>query len=583
MPNYMARKLRVVIVMLAYKSAMLTIARRLPGATLQVFWHGTSSRNLRSILVNGLDPTKIKEGNWIIDKTTNEINPSKISYGGIYYAKEFGKAKSYADELCRKFNSSKTAAADTKVHPLVIAVQLQELSTLPDEDNYGIHHIFSEFIGQNDTKAAQILVMLVARTVLRTYNDKFSWRNWLEQFRQRVMERLGFTIDDLNKRQDKARVLGAIDAMLLTLCRRFLAHTQVRPGKSSWSGGYAEIRKALRDYAPKLAERFTNNDAEHYQLNLPKEFRLPSAAEGERKAAKAIDYFIHLTRDLGRRGQLSGGWRTNTRTLRSKNVVGFHGRNKILCIMEFVGETGWAVTPFPEHEVIKLHYGKPPESFITQYRERVGKRPIIYLDKSGKQIGSVPSAEASLLGKGLHLFTAISQFTSKGNSTMPDNNSAATEYFTRSATTFTGVPPANEELDFPGIPTELAMEIAQRMCDEKQLGRVPSMVSHALTVIGRDDLLKVIARSQEFVAKNKGRLPAAHKHLIDNGYKLHHKESGKRVYQHDTRPHDYIHIYHTGKTINAAYRETSPHTTTARASPIKGYGHTKKKIKQKKF
>lgn len=360
------------------------LSRRLPGATPQIFWHGTSSKNLRSILVNGFDPSKIKSGNWREDRDTNEINPSKISYGGIYYAKDMSKAESYASEICRR---------DKSGHPLLIAVQLQELALLPDEDTYGLHRVFIDMIGQSEIKAAEILVYILTRANVRWYGGRSSWRDFIGKFRQAIMERIKLSEEDLAKRQDKDRLLGAIDAVLLASCRRYLSQIQKRGG---YQDAYYRIRRAIEQIAPKLAKQLQEKTPDGENMLLPAKFKLPEPAKAEQDTAKSMDYLIKITKNYTRHSALQqeGFWK-NRRTTRNLAPVGFRGRNKIIAILEFIDDTGWHI-PDRTEKRIQIHYGKPPPEFMENYKN-LSDKPIVWLDKTGKVIGREappPSSEA---------------------------------------------------------------------------------------------------------------------------------------------------------------------------------------------
>jgi hypothetical protein len=357
-------------------------ARRLPGAIPQLFWHGTSSKNLRSILLYGLDPTKIKSGNWLVDPNVDENNPSKVSYGGIYFAKTWYTSYSYATSMARKDKTEQT-------HPLLIAVKLQELSTLPDEDQVSLNMLVSNIIRNSGITAAEVLVNILARVEMRGYNYKHSWRKYVEKFREIVFERIGVKPEMIAKRQDHKRLYGALDAVLLAGAKRYLAHVQKR--ENTYSNGYYYIRKALWDYAPKLAAKYTKSPASS-EMVLPAKFKLPDAADAEQSFIKSADYAIKLLKNYARQHNLSEPWSSKNRTLRNLHPVGFHGRNKIVCILEFVDQIGVyknkAGELEPNYERIQVHYGTLPSEFLMGYRELHSKdKPIIWLNKAGKQTG----------------------------------------------------------------------------------------------------------------------------------------------------------------------------------------------------
>lgn len=356
-------------------------ARQLPGTTPSLFWHGTASNNLRSILINGLDPSKIKTGNWLVDTNVNELNPSKVSYGGIYYTKSMYTALTYANSLARKDKTGNT-------HPLLIAVMLQELDTLPDEDQVGFSYLVNEQIGSNEYKAAEIYVNILARAKLRGYNGTFSWFKYIENFRQRVFDKFNIKPENIAKRQDVKRLYGAIDAVLLAGCRRYLAHVQNRGG-SKWDDAYSNIKKQLYNYAPKLAKKLTRpRDDGFTELILPGKFRLPTPQQAEQDFIRSADFVIKLLKDYVRRKNLTESFGQKERKIRKLTPVKFKGRNKIVCILELVNDTGLYKSNGPNYDTIQIHYGTLPPEFLINWRERMdSKGPIVWLDKSGKRIG----------------------------------------------------------------------------------------------------------------------------------------------------------------------------------------------------
>lgn len=407
------------------------LARRMAAAGPQLFWHGTSGTFLRSIMLYGLDPSKIKEGNWRADPNANEINPSKVSYGGIYYAKSMFTAYTYATSICRKTGKD--------CHPLLISVQLAEISTLPDEDQTDLNPLVLGMINQRADTAAEILVNILARAEYKSPYNPSSWRNYIEKFRQQVFERLAITPEDIAKRQDKARFLGAIDAVLLAGCRRYLSHINSQEKKHYRADAY--IKKALRDYAPRLAKKLEKPYQETYEgkvynyteVELPAKFRMPDRQTAERAFIKSADYLIKLVRSYVRRqrskpDQWGSDWRIKNKTLRTLQPVGFRGRNKITSILEFLDETGWGRQDTERYRVFKLHYGTLPEEFFADYRERHSHdMALIFLDRTGNLIRvdnpenlPIPAQYTSKAGvSSMNVARRLRELSAKQTTTLP--------------------------------------------------------------------------------------------------------------------------------------------------------------------
>jgi hypothetical protein len=539
------------------------LARRLPHNRPELFWHGTSSLSLRSIMVNGLNPDKIQIGNWREDRE----NPSKISYGGIYYAKSMFTAYTYGTSISRKNPNS---------HPLLISVQLQELSAVPDEDMLGLNNLFFGFINQSEIKAAEIFVMLITRTTLKWYGGSVSWFKYIEDFRKQAMETIGLTTEQLNKRADSKRVLGAIDAALLICCKRYLAHVQQR---GSYQDAYYYIRKALWDYAPKIAKQYTVETPGGTTLKLPAKFRLPTPAQAEQAAAQSLDYVITLTRHANiTKNRTGDNWRRNNRTIRTKQAVGFRGRNKITCIMEFIDETG-RYSPAEKIERIKIHYGNPPEEFVKEYRERISeKTPIIWLDKSGKEIKP-------------HLSNLASEYqfnSDAGELNMPGESENPGVFWT-------GVEPGNADEDFSDIPGQLGDDIAETMDLEKFAGEIGCSVLTArlLHMSGKIKPLVVVAfesqsplhgdfgvlgfkhekdtRREGGLSNEKhhhyvggAQLNHVHNYLTHMGYKRRTKGETHNMYTRENDPTEEVRVHHDGTTAYKIVHVITPKKMAAK-------------------
>jgi hypothetical protein len=350
-------------------------ARRLPGAVPQLFWHGTSSANLRSVLIYGLDPSKIKSGNWLTDPNINEDNASQISYGGIYYAKSWRTARTYANELVDKDKTGKSKV-------LLVGVMLQELATLPDEDRLNLNAVVHKILGYNSENKAKTAAAIFVNNIVNTkLNNKY-----ITKFRKAVFDKIKIKPEDIVKRQDSEHLLQTLDAVLFTGAQRYLAHLQARK-KRTKADHYMNDSAFIKadHYINKVINDITKNMSNKQLLELIKhdnkstnKFDLPNIETAEQAFRQAADQALKLLKNYSRRFNLSKPGLQKERTLRSLNPVGFRGRNKIICILEFMNSNDGQRF---RHEYIKIHYGAMPKA--VDFRSVL---PIKWLDRNGKPI-----------------------------------------------------------------------------------------------------------------------------------------------------------------------------------------------------
>jgi len=109
-----------------YKSFFQTFLERYSKSETHrdIWYHGTSSKHLKSILSNGL-MVNTKEKSWESDPDSGVFTPDRTSYGGVYLTQSFTLASSSAWRSSVKF----------KGHPIIVILELHPRNLVADEDS----------------------------------------------------------------------------------------------------------------------------------------------------------------------------------------------------------------------------------------------------------------------------------------------------------------------------------------------------------------------------------------------------------------------------------------------------------------
>jgi len=333
-------------------------ARRLPGAKPGKFWHGTTSKLLRSIQVNGLDPSKIKFGIWQTDERepTSYFQQSFISFGGIYYARSFLTSLNYADNAAEKFGGN----------PLMILVQLQEMSSEADEDTLPLWQVFLKYNGIKQTENNKLrgvqMYELIQAVNPRNQEDRDFLQFSINAYRYDLLEKVDITKEQIQQKPYYNKLMELIGKYYIAACWRVIAHSRELLDKEPTAQG----------------------------------LEVPSIAEAEANYRQAADQVLRLLGDEIRRSLLDSDRTAPERTLRMLQPVGFRGRNKIIGIYELVdykklgmrfrGRRG-------NRPRVIVHYGVPVE--FTQ-------QPLDYAPLTGNYLTNSPYRWISRDGEALN-------------------------------------------------------------------------------------------------------------------------------------------------------------------------------------
>jgi len=304
-----------------------------------IYYHGTTSKYLKSILSNGLIPDP-KEGVWKAEEEEKNLGvhaPSKKSLFGSYWSQNTMTCVKYANDSVRHFGGN----------PLFIIAELQERSAFPDEDtflsliNRGISGLLGPGYRTNDFYLLQIFAGIILKKdigldAIKHWNDIIF--DYLEQ-------------NGVSPKIKTPKFLQLLEDLLFAEIKRRLSYhsdTGLFPYKS-------EIRKALDYLGYKL----------EYDDPIPPQFKKIPSKQAEQEYQKYLDEFTKLIKKLA----VSKEDDSFSHTIRVPSTVGFKGANKIITIIEAIEEKDNDTTFYD----FVLQYGTDiPDKFILGWKQSMG-------------------------------------------------------------------------------------------------------------------------------------------------------------------------------------------------------------------
>lgn len=281
-----------------------------------IWYHGTSTKYLPSILSQGLIPNP-KELSWDSDKDASQVTFDRTTYGGIYVTKNLMTAYSAAWRTAKK----------TKGNRLIVILDLQSKSLIADEDDIVFHlRQYPESIALWYFK----VLKYPTTDIDRYYQSELEKEK--ENWATSVMSKFIVHYDINNPRVQETLKSYLKNEGFLASLTRTVAYTN---DKYLWHRSW-DYRKV---------------DSE----NIPP---LPSKQEGESIFRSFVSKLTAMLKELTRKDTFSPKGR-------SLRPIRFTGSNKIICIVELIENPN-------EPTKLKLHYGSLPADFINQYKERFG-------------------------------------------------------------------------------------------------------------------------------------------------------------------------------------------------------------------
>lgn len=310
-----------------------------------IWYHGTTTKHLNSIMKNGLIPDP-KEKGYGSGYSGNTSRPELVSYGGVYLTNNLGKASlaatSVASQQGRKYN------------PVIVVMEVQPRTLIADEDD--ITTRVSQVNPTDLINSAQVAswILMAVKYSLKSPNlsdqSKQEMIQWVKKAKQtyieRSMSKLGYMItrSETQKlhRELENKLISALENMWMPAVERATAYFEKEHGqywRQSWL-------KNLRQYTG-------NEDIQRENMPLP-----PSAKESEAVFRQHVD---GLTRLIKKHLQQKDRWLS----ARSMQPIGFKGSNRIVAIVE-------EVLGDDKKSAMRVRYGKPPKSFLDAWRENIG-------------------------------------------------------------------------------------------------------------------------------------------------------------------------------------------------------------------
>lgn len=296
-------------------------------ASKEIMYHGTSLKNLQSIMSQGLIPSP-KKRVWQEDPEASSRTMSRKSFEGIYLTNNFMTAKSSATRA--------SGASDG----LIIAVQAETRSLALDEDNlvYSFQHSLSNLyegyiMNEYLTQSAYI------EYKLGKIDDKFDKvaDNFLTHILRSVEEPRRSHVKDATK----SLVIEIMKSLLIRQVSYILKEV----------GGYG-------------ANRF-RYEMEEAGLDIND---IPSIDAIEIQTRKLIDQATRKFALLATNKRLD----SFQETARSLTPIGFSGANKILCVMSF--EVNRA-DPKERTYTLTFHYSSSPaveQKLLSDWKQYQG-------------------------------------------------------------------------------------------------------------------------------------------------------------------------------------------------------------------
>lgn len=289
----------------------------------EIFFHGTSSKFLSSILKNGIVPGP-SEKVWADDPNLHKSALSRASLSGSYWTKNLMTATGSAGNAKRKFGGEE----------LIVIAQIAVQSAFADEDaiNFAIFESLRATVKKLHPGIIPDLTMALGHDL---YDDPVTAQKAQDIFAEFLHKNLG---GSPKQTQDRA------------LCDRFLDLL---------------VRRSI-EY-----EKLSGMNMSHWVTNLPEPTPI---AELEQEILKVRE---QLTRSYRKSVFDTDSF---SRNLRLVLPVKFSGSNRILNIVEL---PPWKFTKDSDglSKIVKqplpLYYGSEPlpAEFITQYQERIGDFP----------------------------------------------------------------------------------------------------------------------------------------------------------------------------------------------------------------
>jgi len=357
-------------------------------AVRKLFWHGTATKNLRSILSQGLVP----RGKLVFDEDVGAAGQRSIkTFGGIYMTDNFMTAWSAATTATHAAAGVRSGPVKSKVM-VGITYETRSPNALPDEDD---------------------LMPLIERVAGRTYDDLQGHRSmwsplwpyksrtsWEGAFNPKYLPQVAEVVEGADLSAGVAKVLEnvfekwekaergykarkpRVDAAIERLLRAHAAHLIENEIVSNRARRIKRVQESLErlptdswyaEHPEELPDAVKNYEDELEAIqNPPKLFRntFPNLAAAAEEVSRLIPEMT---------GEASG-W-SMRHNVRSLDPIGYRGKNRIIMVVESQEPKDLYAYKDLIFHVGAQHY----KAFIKEYEKSVGQTYRV-LDRNGRML-----------------------------------------------------------------------------------------------------------------------------------------------------------------------------------------------------
>ena len=314
-------------------------------APKSVWYHGSSIKNLRSILKQGLIPDP-KERNWGEDAAASAVSVSRVSYGGTYVARNL-----------------MTAASAPKDHneegrEVVVCMELQPNTMYLDEDDVVFY--LSHPLGRLSDNTYYSLPTFLGKDG--------SWKEFADAERRKYVEDAvrGLAFKWKMPGEDKGSLHPGMEERLRALLPEAweAALLRIAAHEAKRSKPY-DLRHAYHKAFPYV----------EYDSIPDVQALIPSPEEGEAAFRDAVEKITRALRQFAR--PLRPGEAYNRDTARITEPIGYSGSNRILAVVEVRDGRKYKGDDWKNPTVLVIHYGEIPPDFFAQFKERYGGEFVV--------------------------------------------------------------------------------------------------------------------------------------------------------------------------------------------------------------
>jgi hypothetical protein len=318
-----------------------------------IWYHGTTSDRIRTILKEGLVPDG-KPKSWANDPDSSWSSPSRQTYGGVYLAKSLMTALS----ACRNGSNAKRVTGN-QGRALVI-VELQPRTLVHDEDRVAPQNYLydpSKLLTTENSAAW----MWFSKEFGKDNPELAEWvrdsKDVMVRFYRSRLDAGGVKADKISPQEwERAEAILRDEVWPATVDRAmaYYPQSQGQYWKSSWT---SEFRR--------------------YTAQEPPEPFVPDKETSETAYRNAVQKLtVLLRRSVKDQGYSPVG--------RSLQPIGFSGSNHIVCVLELVNNPDLT-------DSLKVVYGTPPEQFLKDWKEAIGE--VRFVGGSERAAQVVPSMQ----------------------------------------------------------------------------------------------------------------------------------------------------------------------------------------------